>query len=206
ISKTTSSSSSTTFASTTNGPLGLSTRSARFLRMQRLVLSPVVRPVINSFVRRQLDPIDKLHIGTLIDLFRVTGRKIRNEKPHRPARLNGQRLPLQPINHQRPVSNRRQRNAGVKIVARRVQPQIFCPFSRLNPPQNAAHAHGVSRPPWHEPAHVRYLISRIDRRQIGKRQQPRRGNFTSNRQHKILPIKSCLPNLSRKRDCLGALP
>ena len=54
----------------------------------------------------------------------VAGGEVGNEEPHRSAGRGRQRLAVEPIDQNRPLAHRLQRNAGVKIVARGVQRQV----------------------------------------------------------------------------------
>ena len=45
--------------------------------MQRLMLRPVVRPIVKALLGRQLDPVHELHVGTLVDLVRYGRRRNR---------------------------------------------------------------------------------------------------------------------------------
>lgn len=53
--------------------------------MKFLVLGAVVRAVVESFLRGELDSIDEFDIRALVDLLRVASGKVRNEEADRAA-------------------------------------------------------------------------------------------------------------------------
>ena len=86
------------------------------------MLRAVVGPVVEAFFGSELDPIDELDVGTFVDFGSVAGGEIGNEKTDRPAGVGREWLAVEPVDHQRPVDNGGERNAGVKIVGGRVYP------------------------------------------------------------------------------------
>ena len=88
------------------------------------MLSVVLGSIIVSFANRQLDMIEKFHIGALIDIVQVAGSMIGKEESGWPAVLNTQRLAIEPIDKNRFLSHRGERNTGMKIVSRSVQADV----------------------------------------------------------------------------------
>ena len=116
----------------------------------------------------------------------MAGGEIGNEKTHRAARFYRQRLPVQAVDHQRPVNDRSQWNARMKIIRRRVQTQVLSRPFRLHHLQNARELDRIPLPSRHDPAHIGHLEFSGNSRQILERQRARLSDFPTNGQHKNL--------------------
>ena len=89
-----------------------------------------------------------------------------------PPAAEGRGAPCEAIDQDRPLADRFQRNAGVKVVARGVQRQV--PRRRLgaDPIEQPRQRHRVALALRVDAAYVAHLARRVERRQFGERQRP----------------------------------
>jgi hypothetical protein len=135
-----------------------------------VVLGVVVRPIVTAFIASQLDAINELDVGALVNLFGVAGRMVGNVKAEWSAGANRQGLAIQPIDQEGLLSHRAKGYAGVKVIARTVEAEVSCGGPAERHFQQSGKTHGVTAPLGIDPAHIGYLMGRSQRLQVGKRE------------------------------------
>src|SRR5262245_16091166 len=145
-------------------------------------------PVVRALLGCGLDAVYEFDVGALVDLGGVAGCEVGNEEADGAAGLHGQRLAVEAIDDQSPVGDGGERDAGVKVICRRMQTQIFGRGLGLHELQKARELYGVAFAARDEPAHVRYLVYAGNGCKVGKGYRPRLFTFAGNRKHSDLRI------------------
>jgi len=145
--------------------------------MKLLMFFVVLRPVVESFGGRELDVIDELHVGTLVDFVRVASGVIRNVEADWTPGLHVQWPAIDTIDEKGFVSDRFQRDAGVEVVERAVQANVFRRRPDAGQFQQTAQLDRVAFPFGIELTDVNDSLPVVDRLQLGERQRSRFINF-----------------------------
>ncbi len=134
------------------------------------MLGTVVGAVVVAFVGGELDAIDEFDVGALVDLVGVAGGEIGDEKTDGAARFRRERLAIKAVDDQGTVGDGGEGDAGVKIVGRGMEAEVFGGRLGLDELQEAAEAHGIALTARYEAADVDDLMLGVNRGQVGKRQ------------------------------------
>src|SRR5258708_6214903 len=95
--------------------------------MQLIVLGIVVGAIVAALAGRELNAIDELDVGAVVEFVGMAGGRVADEKSDRATVLNWQRSPGETVNDQPLAADFRQRHAGVKIVGGGVQGEVTGP-------------------------------------------------------------------------------
>ena len=121
---------------------------------------------IQTLTLREFNPVEILDIGAVVQLSRMAGSKVFDQKSKRSTVGNIQRLAMQLINQNPLGSYGFQRNRDMKIVAAGMKGQLIRIRQRFCQFQERFEGHGIALFLRFKPRNIQHLIRRLEGNQF----------------------------------------